>query len=70
MKDTKKYTPDEIQSAWINYQESWCFRYLKAGKQYISEAKPETSKEAVTKLERVRYRDVMSFPKFLKVKHG
>ena len=65
----RKYSLKQIEIAWGSYTGTWCFKYLKNGEKRISETKPPVG-EPVTKLERVRYSQVMGFPRFLKVIYG
>jgi hypothetical protein len=66
----KRYTTDQIEDAWKAYRDTWCFKYLKGGNTHIAKIKPETSQDAVSNLERVRYNQVMGFPKFLRMIHA
>ena len=66
----KKYSIDQIDDAWTAYRERWCFKYIKDGEKYINHQKPSMEDGPVTKLERVRYSQVMGFPKFLRTIHG
>ena len=66
--DTKKYTLDELEKLWTEYHARFVYRYLTAGKWKISETKPRG--DTILKVEYHRYNDIVSFPKFLRIKNG
>jgi len=72
MSKKKKYTIDQITDAWEAYSTKRCFRYLKGGHTYIHHQKPDASdtSEPITKLENVKYSQVMGFPQFLRTING
>ena len=71
-KPIKKYTLAEIDEAWTEYRLGFCFKYLINGEWKHSTLKPESEpNRTITKMARCRYREVMSFPDFLRTKkHG
>lgn len=70
MPKAKRYTQKQIEDAWESYSDMWCFRYNQAGMVHITKDKPDTSEQGIVNLERMRYREVMGFPRFLKVLNG
>lgn len=75
MKDTKKSMPvkswtlPEIDEKWLDYNTKMCFKYIRNGVICVSDTKPDTS-EPITGLQMCKYKQVVSFPKFLRRSDG
>lgn len=67
---TKKFTLAEIEHLWEDYKNGWCFRYLISGEWKHSPMKPDQTHGIITKMERTRYSNTMSFPMYLRSLDG
>jgi hypothetical protein len=54
----------QIKASWETYQKANCWRVLRGGKWTVSMGKPDTTGGA-TRVEMVKVKDHLSFPKYL-----